>query len=812
MHTSIALALNSVFGIAVARSFSGLHPLVWGSLLLLLGLSRARSHVRLCLLGFLIGASLFSLQMRTHDDLIEEYSAQLDDRELDLVRGRITGLPERLPGRVRVLVQTDRAQVWLTLYFEGERAFPKLIPGLEIEVLARLKSPTGLRGLGTVDTRMQNLARGADLMATAPLSHVEILDKNFSVWHLPTRLHDWSADKIESSGGPADGRHLVSAIAIGERGAMPKTLAQALRSSGIAHLLAVSGMHLAAVAGLVYFLVLVAWAWLPWRQQLEPAAVAALVSLLVAILFTGVTGARPSTCRALLVATFVLMGIVLDRRIRLLHAIAWAAFILLSFNPFLLWDPGFQMSFAAALALALAFAKDNSRLEFVEVDGLSKIRSRVYDLLRASFWASLATAPIALHHFGQVAWVGLLTNLVAVPVATLILLPLSLASLVVLALHQGAGECLLDLAVHCANGIAYASRLIDSWFPAVSRPPMNLFEFILWLGVILVLLQAQRRIGLPRLSSRKRIGATLVLVLLFSASRYYWGDYRADHERGLRVTFVDVGQGDAAVVELPGGKVWLVDGGGLPFVSAGTQEERQFLGESPARRSLLPYLRHRRIKSIDLAILSHPHPDHYLGLQAVAREMPIGELWSVHEKRAKKGQFETWLAQLEASGTRVLAPGLGMREHQEGVRLEVLWPRYGESTHAEADPILSVNDNSLVVRLEFAGRVILFTGDIEAEAEELLVSEFGQHLHADVVKVPHHGSPTSSSAALVAATQPVAAVISCGIANRFHFPDSGVLERWQERALHVLRTDQVGSIKIEIARDGELRIETIDPM
>ncbi|MBL4637411.1 MAG: MBL fold metallo-hydrolase, partial [Kofleriaceae bacterium] len=239
-------------------------------------------------------------------------------------------------------------------------------------------------------------------------------------------------------------------------------------------------------------------------------------------------------------------------------------------------------------------------------------------------------------------------------------------------------------------------------------------------------------------------------------------------------------------------------------------EERQYLGESPARRALLPYLRHRRIDAIDLAILSHPHPDHYLGLQAVAREMPIAELWSVHEKRETPGQFELWLERLERGGTVVRQPRLGLAWSERGVDLQVLWPRY-EGPIAAPDPILSVNDNSLVVRIDFAGRRILFTGDIESEAEELLVSEYASELVADVVKVAHHGSPTSSTRAFAEAIGPAVAVISCGVANRFNFPGPEVVDRWLDSAHLLLRTDEVGSVSVEISRDGEMQIETSLP-
>ncbi|MBL4637396.1 MAG: ComEC/Rec2 family competence protein, partial [Kofleriaceae bacterium] len=574
MHTSIQVAIGVAAGIGTAHRFGSVHWAVWLSLLLMYVLSLHAHTFRAALLAALLGASLFSLQMRLHSGVIDSHQSVLDDRVEELVTGKITGLPERMPGRVRVLLVTSDARIWLTLFFEGARAQLHLMPGQWIRVSARLKSPRGLRGLGTMNKGEQALAHGADLLASAPLASVEVFDESFSGWTLPVVLHDWAAREIASSSGSADGKHLVAAIAIGERGGMPPTLSNALRSSGIAHLIAVSGMHLAAVAGLVYFLVLVLWAWLPWRQYLEPASVAAGAALCAALLFTGVTGARASTCRALLVATFMLAGIMLDRRIRMMHAIAWAAFLLLVLNPILLWEPGFQMSFAATGVLALAFQKTPQLLPAEPLSRLGKIRGHAVDLFRASFWASLATAPIALYHFGQVAPVALLTNLIAVPFATLLLLPLSLVALIVIPLSDSLGQWLLLQATKCADVVVWASRAIDSVLPAVSRPPMNALELLLWLSFVLVLLRGRREGS--RGSNSRTIVLAIALAMLFGVSRAYWGEYQARESESLRVTFVDIGQGDAAVIELPGGAVWLVDGGGLPFVAAASSEERQY--------------------------------------------------------------------------------------------------------------------------------------------------------------------------------------------------------------------------------------------
>jgi competence protein ComEC len=247
----------------------------------------------------------------------------------------------------------------------------------------------------------------------------------------------------------------------------------------------------------------------------------------------------------------------------------------------------------------------------------------------------------------------------------------------------------------------------------------------------------------------------------------------------LRVTFVDVGQGDAAIVELPDGAVWLVDAGGLP-----NGRDPSAPGRTVDR--VLAAYGHARV---DLAILSHPHPDHYLGFAGM--QTPIAEHWAARELE-KPGQFAAWTH-----------PPLGAIHHGD-VELDVLAPRYTDGTEA-ADPVRSVNDNSLVIAIRYRGRSIVFAGDLEGEGEDALVA--GGLGHVDVVKVPHHGSPTSSTAAFVTATHPALAVISCGRGNHFGFPSREVIARWRAAGAEVARTDEDGAVTVTIDAGGGLAVD-----
>jgi competence protein ComEC len=263
------------------------------------------------------------------------------------------------------------------------------------------------------------------------------------------------------------------------------------------------------------------------------------------------------------------------------------------------------------------------------------------------------------------------------------------------------------------------------------------------------------------------------------------------------VTFLDVSQGDSALLEARGHAA-LIDAGG----SIGG-------GPDPGALAVVPLLRARRISHLDWVVLSHPHPDHYGGLRAVFEAVSVHELWDTGQAEGEAaeegGAVAELIATARAHGTRIRRPSqLCGREHTLGVaRVGVLAPC------PEFDLGRGPNDNSFVLRVAHGARSFLFTGDIEHEAETDLTRE-PSALRSDVLKVPHHGSRTSSSQALLRAVSPSLAVVSAGRANRFGHPHPEVAARLAEHVRRVLRTDQVGGV--QIVSDGRnLTVTTASP-
>jgi competence protein ComEC len=707
--------------------------------------------------------------------------AMADDRGEDVVTGVVAGPVVRTPrGTGARLDLEDGAAVWL---WSAET----LVPGERVAATGRLRTPRGLLDPGAPDRAVLVAGRGADWELSARhLEHLgDVATPLDLAWRWAAAVQARGAAAIDDAGGDPGARAALRGIALGDRGDVEPGLDQRWRAIGIYHVLSVSGLHLAVVAGLAFALLRRLVAASPFGGRVRPACWAAPAALVVAVAFTLVTGAQLATLRALVVVALVMIAAMLDRPLRLTDALGVAALAILAWRPVDLRDPSFQLSFVAALTLALAVSGGAP----LPAGRIARLLVRVRRGVTTSAWVALTTAPLTAMHFQQVAPGGIVGNLVLTPLVELVALPMALAGLVLPGgrwLVRGATE-LVGVVDTAAGWLAHVTPVGRV---AVASP----IAMVVLVALALALAARARRGWLD--------------VVLWVAMCAGWAIARTPPPAGaLRVTFVDVGQGDAALVELPDGATWLVDAGG----DAAALDP---LAAAAPGRAIAAVLAVHGETRVELALLSHPHPDHYLGFSALAQlGVPIDELWSAEQpgaaSRAGLASFGDIAAELTARGTRIAQPPLGVAREEAGVTLTVWAPRMPPGSLAALDPVRTVNDNSLVVTIGYRGHTLLFAGDLEAEGEEALVA--AQLPAVDVVKVPHHGSPTSSTDVLVAATHPRLAVISCGAGNRFGFPSPAVVARWRAAGADVLRTDTSGAITVIIDDDGTLTASTQVP-
>jgi len=804
-------------------------PAFWLAAALAAGLALRRlCGARALLCALLAGGALAAHERSDLEAARARLGRWAGDRQEETLAGTVgapvedDGRALRFPLELAADATGPGARVLVAVFRDpdDEAWTPPLLPGDEIEVTGALRLPRGYRVPGAPPDERFADSRGAAALLSTDWSRVTERGGGGALalapWRAAALLQRRMARRISSAAGDADRDGVLRALVTGDVSAMSERVAAGYRDSGASHVLAVSGLHLAAVALFAFAALRRLWSAIPaLALRVDATLAAALGAAPLAVGYTMVTGAPPSAVRSLWMVVLLLVGAALDRRARLRDALGAAALAMLVARPASLYDPSLQLSIAATAALALFMGA--RRDPAAPARSIARVWRGLRELVIASLWTWAATAPICAFHFGAVAMAGPAANLIAVPAVELAALPLGLAGAALSELWPGGGAALLTLAAALTARVSAALGRVAAWIPPLAMPAPGLLDMAAWCALLLAAAAWLRLRGamLPRAVRRRRalvaVGAGAALAL--AGAQLWRGELAPRRREELRAAFVDVGQGDAAVIELAGGGVWLIDGGGLPYsLPVRDRDTARRLGESPGREGVARYLAERRIRRIDLAILSHAHPDHYRGLGAIARAAHIDQLWMARRPAGAPvdGELARLLAELAAGGTRVVSPPAGAVLRRGGATLSLLAP--GPSPDdgdpsAAADPVRGENDNSLVARIDFAGRRLLFTGDIEEEGEDDLVRERGAAaVAADLVKVPHHGSRTSSTAALVAATSPRWAVISCGPMNRFGFPHPEVVARWRAAGATVLSTDRAGTIIAVVGPDGAMTV------
>lgn len=568
-----------------------------------------------------------------------------------------------------------------------------------------------------------------------------------------------------------DGQVLLTALVLGDRTALDPDTREQFRRTGLMHLLAVSGLHVLLV-GMVLFQVLgpvLRRLRIPWQGA---EAGRAVLTLTLLGLYMLVAGASVSVVRAVLMATLLIGGLLLQRSAHTLNTLGVAAVVLLLVRPTQLFDVGFQLSFTAVAAIVTL----QPRLrELLPPAWLERpwVRASLLNVV-VSVGAVLGTLPVLLYHFGYTSWAGIVLNLAAIPLTAGTLLA-GLLALAVGGVSAVAAQAFGASADLCARLLLWITAQGDAWlgFLAIDR-------FVTApLGVAALIVGTLALAQWPRPRNRWRlIGAALFCLVLTA----WWPVIQHDRSPQLELLFFDVGHGDAALVRLPGGHTLLVDAGVRDrFVDHG-------------QRTLLPHLRRAGIRTIDTVIISHPHADHFGGLSTLLRSVPVGRVLHngqtypsdlFEEKMAVLDSLRIPHASLAAGDTLYLDPS---------VRIDVLAPEPDHPfDHTQA------NDASVVFRLRYGQVRVLFAGDAEKDAEGFLVSRYDSLLQSDIVKVGHHGSRTSSTEAFVEAVsrdamQGALAVISVGGGRRYGLPNQEVLDRWQAHETEVMITRDVGAV------------------
>jgi|CXWL01.1.fsa_nt_gi competence protein ComEC len=673
--------------------------------------------------------------------------------------------------------------------------------GDRIRFVGALYEPSGTVNPGGFDYAGFLEQHGIDATgAVGGADAVEFLGPPSTVswWGLWHRVDEWR-EGIRSAAehslhGAALGVFL--GLVIGDEGRIPDEIRQGFMATGTVHILSISGSHLGLITLVLFFSVRWALRRLPpgWLERLPvwatPTRQACVLAWIGVCGYTLLAGPLVATTRSFVMVTVFLVAVWLGYPQHLLRALAFAALLILSHDPRALFDMSFQLSFLSVLTIGLIVRRREPDLD-VDVDSvpvppgrfsrLVRLRDLTTDSIRLSLAVTLATLPLVAFYFNQVSWLGVFANLWVVPVAGFLLVPLGLCAALGTILVGGeslAGGSLLQICLEpFIRGVMWMAKIPGAeWFVASPSVPVMV---VYWICLTALVVSPVRWV--------KAVAGLLVFGCLT-----WWGCSPRLWEEGkfARVTFLDVGQGDATLIELPDGQTVVIDGG--------TTHETFDMGQ----RVVAPFLWNQGIRRVDHVIGTHPQLDHIGGLAWILRSFEVGTYWSNGVLR-----HEAFAARVEHVVSARHIPhviahtGMVIAEDRT-CRLVVLNPPVEAPDPIATDSGSVLNNRSIVTRLDCGPHAFLLTADIEQEAIRR-VNESAPARRVEVMKIPHHGSRGSLSPTWIETSRPQVAIVSVGGRNPYGHPAPSVLQAYADIGARVYRTDRDGAVSVLAAPDSQ---------
>jgi len=739
----------------------------------LISLRKNKSAFTLLIIStFLLGASLYTQSNNTYEKnplcsfeeesyvdiegtLYKSPSFSTDRAYLYIKTKEIScrNKTEKIKGNIRISVPKG----------QHSDALHKLLVRDKVEISAKLSASPVFRNFGypqsNVFLKFRKIHKTG--FAKSPLLVKKTATGSISPFRALSRLRQILKKKIEeffpgeNQGEISPSGAVVEALLLGERGRMSGSVTRSLQDSGLYHLFAISGAHIAIISFLIFSFL---------KVLKVPERTSYIVLIFILVFYAMLVEGRPSIIRATLMTIIFLIGKLIWKDTNLLNTLSLSAFILLLFNPFHLFSLGFQMTFAATLSIVLFFP--------VIIRHLPKLPLNISDILVLSFTAQLGIIPITASAFNRIAFTPLILNLIALPLISLIM---ASGYLFVPIAFLSAGIArfpvrLLDLLITALISISDFASTLDFLSYRIPTP-----HTLIVCGYYFFLLAFLA----PKKIKRQKILTSVLFFVFFIMLITHPFPTKSKH---LRMTVIDVGNGDSILIEFPGNKKMLVDGGGSAY---GDYD----IGE----RVVSPVLWDKGIKKIDYLVLTHSHPDHLYGLFSVVENFRIIEFWESLSPAAETA-YRTF--------KNNLSPKTKKKELYRGASFQIgkanvtiLHP-----AKPERPPASVHNNQSLVMMITFRETSFLLTGDAEYQAEQEILSYY-HDIECQVLKCPHHGSDSSSTESFIKAVSPEIVVISVGKNNLYGLPDRDVIRRYEKTGSEIYRTDLHGAV--EIVSDGE---------
>lgn len=654
--------------------------------------------------------------------------------------------------------------------------------GQKVVLEGNLKRPAGLRNPGLFDYEEYLAIKGIyALFTVSEGSSVRVISDKASdrfralAYAVRSRMRKVIDDNLRA---PYNG--FIKAIMIGDRTDLKYSLNNDFVKTGTVHAIAISGLNVGLIAAIVLFALSLLR--IPRKPGLAIAAV-------VMVVYAVVAGSSPPIVRAVIIFVVFVIGYLMDRETELLNSLAFTAFVMLLADPKELFDPSFQLSFASIAGMILLVPKIGAVIT-KEATDRPRFTGRAARYISAAVSVSaaawLATWPIVAKYFNIVSPVSLIANLVVVPalfILTAASFTLIAASLISAELTGIIANALSIFSAALFGANHFLGSLPFAFF-RIAAPPASLTA-LYYLSLSLMLLPPEIRAG--KFSVRK--GRILIAILL-SLNAVVWTAAIKGEDDSLKITFLDVGQGDSAVIELPGGRTVLIDAG------PGQEED----GFDAARYVVAPYLWNRNIMRIDALVITHFHDDHLGGVAYILDNFEVGKILDSGAAPERSAVYERFLRIVRDKKIPRERIRRGDSIDFRGGSFYVLGP--------ERDlEISDGNESSVVLKLNYRYFSALFCGDAAGSAIGDLVGIYGRALGSSLIKVPHHGGGIGDirdAERFFAAVGAKVAVISVGRNNRYGSPSENTLGALERSTPSIYLTGDNGAINVVVNASGYL--------
>ena len=754
----------------------------------------ARSHATAGLCCLLIGIIYWVAVVEGSSKVV---FIENEHNFLETLTGRIVVPVQQGPDRLVMVLKPDggMAEPWHPRLIRLTWRMPErlLFQGDRIRFRAKLRVPSGTLNPGGFDYATYLERQGIEGVATVTgVDGVEFLESGQASawWTVWNRIDRWRGSirlaALQSLSQPALG--LFLGIIVGDRGFLDTELRDQFMVTGTVHLLSISGSHLGLVALLTFVSVRAAVLRLPqaWllamSRSITATRIAAAATVVPVTAYACLAGAELATVRSLVMVLATLLAKWLGYEQRMFHALALAAMVILLHDPQALYDISFQLSFLSVCAIAVWLSWSLPSEEAGPSHSSTAFATGMKwgkDVIFMSAAVTLATIPLVAFYFNQVSWLGLFTNIVAVPVMGLLLVPIGLIAGLGQIISGGLvlplTSLLQPLIDWFVEGINFVSRVPGGEWHVASPSIISMLVFYAFLGMT----WSKWRHVLFRI-----VASTGIMLLLLW---WIWSPRIVLDGDQFRVTFLDVGQGDSAVIEWPDGRVVVIDGGAT--------YERFDMG----RGVVAPFLWNRGIRTIDHMVGTHPQLDHVGGLVWLLRHFSVKHYWGTGDSRDELFYRKLLQALAERGLTEEQA-----KEGQEilsshDCRLMVLNPPEAAATsdqqprnHREGHLL---NNRSIVTELTCGAHRMIFAADVEQDSLRRMQTKSRPEPVA-VLKVPHHGAISSMNTEWITGLRPQHAVFSVGRHNPYGHPAPKVVDAYAGQGASIYRTDRDGGVWI----------------